>query len=169
MLLPQSNRTREIRDYLTLIIGASVVVVLDQTTKLLVARFIIPYSVKPIIPGIFALTHIENPGIAFGQFPQWGRLFTLVSAATILIILYVFRLMDRSKLSIRLAFCLLLGGALGNLIDRVRLGHIIDFLDFHIHMYRWPSFNIADSAVCVGVAILILTMMFDNRKPPKAD
>ena len=140
----------------------------DQVAKSLVARFIQLYSSHAVIPGFFNLTRIHNRGAIFGFFSQDGRPFVhLVLAAAsllalILVVAYFFRTPPSEKL-MKLALSLILAGALGNLIDRVFRGHVIDFLDFHIGRHHWPFFNVADSCISIGACLLIF--IFFRRKP----
>lgn len=138
---------------------ALILLFLDQLSKYLIKQNMSHTESIPIIKSIFHITYIENTGIAFGLFPRGGSLFTIISLVIISVIIFF----ERRKL-LKLArekFCLglILGGALGNLIDRLRFGFVVDFLDFRI----WPVFNLADSAVCIGG---ILMAFFLLRKRP---
>jgi signal peptidase II len=144
---------------------ALLVVALDQITKVAVIRALRPYDAISVIPGFFNLVHVRNPGIAFGLLSQLGTawssllLSAVTTAAIILLILWFGRLRDSDH---RAAFglSLIIGGAVGNLIDRVRLGEVVDFLDFYAGSFHWPAFNVADSAVTVGTIWLALSILF---------
>jgi signal peptidase II len=143
------------------------VIALDQVTKLAVIRALRPFDAIPVIPGFFNLVHVRNPGIAFGLLSQLGTawsaflLSAVTTAAIILLILWFARLRDDDR---RTAFglSLIIGGAVGNLIDRVRLGEVVDFLDFYMGSFHWPAFNVADSAVTVGTIWLALSILFEK-------
>ena len=145
---------------------AGLVVLLDQLTKYLVVKnFFIHESVK-VIPGFFSLTYVRNPGAAFGILAgasgSWRTIFfaTVSLAALAVIATLVRKTADRLSL---IAFSLIGGGAVGNLIDRVRFGEVVDFIEWYYGSFHWPTFNIADSAITVGVALLAVDMLF----PPK--
>ena len=126
-------------------------------------------ALKEFIPGYFDLTFVLNPGAAFSLFatlPEGIRnpFFIGISVtAAILIILYRFRYLRQHRLA-SASLGLILGGAVGNLIDRVRFGVVVDFLDAHLHQYHWPVFNVADSAISVGVTLMLLDMVLEWRK-----
>lgn len=134
------------------------VVLADQLTKFFAVRGLSDIPTIPVIPHVFHFTLVKNTGVAFGLLRHASShiiLLTTVSAAVLFVILF------RAKRSYdRLALGLILGGALGNLVDRIRLGFVIDFLDFRI----WPVFNIADTCVSIGVGLLLLDLL---RKPAK--
>ena len=149
-----------------------VIVVLDQLTKLLVVRSMRLGQNIPIVPGFFDLTFVLNPGAAFSLFatlPEWIRnpFFILISVgAAVLIIAYRSRYLRENRLA-SVSLALILGGAIGNLIDRLRYGVVVDFLDAHIYQYHWPIFNVADSAISVGVTLLLLEMLLEWRRERK--
>lgn len=133
---------------------------IDQASKFCAEKFISVSSGIPIIDGGFHLTLVYNTGIAFGLFKQYPIVFTVVTSAAIIIIIYFLfqKKYELSKLE-SLALCFILGGSAGNLIDRLRLGHIIDFIDFRV----WPIFNLADSFILIGAVILVCSMIFKKR------
>lgn len=125
--------------------------ILDQLTKYLVVQNMEVSQSIPIIPQIFHLTFVKNVGAAFGILANRIPFFIIVGvAAIILIILFYFKLKAENRL-LRIALALVLGGALGNLLDRVRLGYVVDFFDFRI----WPVFNVADCAIVIGMVLVI--------------
>jgi signal peptidase II len=131
----------------------------DQLTKAAVVAHFSDDAIVGIIPGLFRLVHVENRGIAFGLFsdsssPAAGAVFALISAAAMVLIAYLLWQQQPSMLA-GLGLALILGGAAGNLIDRIWRGLVVDFLDFYVGSYHWPAFNIADGAICVGAATLL--------------
>ena len=148
------------------------IVLLDQLTKLLVVRSMRLGGNIPIVPGFFDLTFVLNPGAAFSLFatlPEWIRnpFFILISVgAAVLIVAYRSRYLRENRLA-SVSLALILGGAIGNLIDRLRYGVVVDFLDAHIYQYHWPIFNVADSAISVGVTLLLLEMLLEWRRERK--
>lgn len=136
------------------------IVAFDQWTKFVVLRSFQPGEVRPVIEGFFNLTLAFNKGVAFGLFADFAdgvRHLLLGGTAALAIgaVIYFFVREYAYDVVGRAALILVLGGAVGNIIDRVRLGMVVDFFDFYYGPYHYPAFNIADSAICVGVAILI--------------
>ena len=148
------------------------IVLLDQLSKLLVVRSMHLGQGIPVLPGFFDLTFVLNPGAAFSLFatlPEWIRnpFFVLISiAAAILIVVYRSRYVRENRLA-SASLSLILGGAIGNLVDRLRYGVVVDFLDAHVADYHWPVFNLADSAISVGVTLLLLEMLLEWRRERK--
>lgn len=143
------------------------VFVADHLTKaIIVTRFSAETSI-PVIPGFFRLVRVQNRGIAFGMFsdsasPLASTILILISAAAILMVGW---LLWQNPPSAKLACAgleLILGGAAGNLLDRLMRGHVVDFLEFYVGSYRWPAFNVADSAICVGAAILLWDLLIPH-------
>lgn len=131
------------------------IVVLDQGTKAIVTDQISLGESIPVIGELVKFTHIKNPGMAFGLRLGNRLFFTIFSSvASVVILLYVIRMRDHA-LTPLVALTLILGGAVGNLIDRIRFGEVTDFIDVGISSYRWPVFNVADSAVTIGMTILV--------------
>ena len=151
---------RRAGDFLVII----AVVLLDQATKLLVDRLMCLHESRVVFDGLVHLSYVRNRGAAFGLFsdadlPFQSMLFSAVSLLALgAIAAYFFKLPDRSRLA-RVALALVMGGALGNLIDRARLGSVIDFVDVFWGPHHWPAFNVADSAISVGVVLLVLDML----------
>ena len=150
------------------------VLILDQWTKLLVLEKLPLYRRVEVIPGFFNLTHVRNTGGAFGIFggEKGGLgsfLFVAISCVAILSILFFFKRLGNEERTLRFPLALVLGGAVGNLIDRLRFGEVIDFLDFSVASYHWPAFNIADSAICLGIALMAFDLLvLDHRKSRKS-
>jgi len=138
--------------------------VLDRWTKALVQnRFDLNESV-PVIDGLFNITYVRNTGVAFGIFssissPAKSFLLSIFTAfAAVVVVIYSLRSPARNRL-LQIALALILGGALGNLYDRLAYGYVVDFLEFYVRSYHWPSFNIADSAISVGVLLLAIEII----------
>lgn len=144
---------------------ASGVLVLDQLTKWLVSARLLLGEPVPVLGDVVRLTLVHNRGAAFGLFPGSRVPFIIVSILAIAVVLYLFqRDAYRSVLS-RVLLGGILGGALGNLIDRARLGYVVDFIEVGVGSLRWPVFNVADSAVTLGVIILAWTLARSGRRP----
>ncbi len=142
--------------YLTI---SAVVIVLDQVTKWLMVSWLALYETVAVMP-YFNLTMAHNYGAAFSFLAQaggWQRWFFIVLAVVISIVLIVWlaKLKPHAKLE-AISLSLILGGAIGNVIDRIVYGYVVDFLDVYIGSSHWPAFNVADSAICIGAVLLIL-------------
>ncbi|MGB9499984.1 MAG: signal peptidase II [Dissulfuribacterales bacterium] len=155
--------------YVKLACISGLVVILDQITKWAVARSITLYDVIELIPGFFNLIHIQNTGGAFGVFA--GRqnslqslVFVLISIAAMCLIVYLYKNTPEEYPILSFGFSLIFGGAMGNMIDRIRFGRVTDFIDLYIGNLHWPAFNIADSAITVGMIIFGFYIIF--RKMP---
>ena len=133
----------------------------DMATKAAVSSKMVLYQSIPVIGDWVKLTYIHNSGAAFGMF-QGGRWPLIAVSVAAAVLVTVMALRGRSKLSLVIPLGLILGGALGNLVDRIRLGEVVDFINVGIGTHRWPVFNVADSAVSVGVVWLALVL---SRKP----
>jgi signal peptidase II len=147
------------------------VVLLDRWTKQLVAARIAMYSQRQIIPGFFRLTHTENTGAAFSLFadsPSHWKTAMLISFSVVAMIVVSVLLWKQSRALTMtgIALSLILGGAVGNLWDRVASGRVVDFLLFYVKSYQWPVFNLADSAIVVGASLLVLEIVFGQSKAP---
>ena len=143
-----------------LIISAAVLA-LDQATKYLVRHNLDPHYPQQVLGNFFRLTYVENSGIAFGiNVGAALPIFTILSMLAITMIVYYLYRERRNHLAVRVSLALILGGAVGNLIDRLFFGRVVDFLDFGLGVYRFFVFNVADSAVTIGVTLfLILTTL----------
>jgi len=128
---------------------------IDQIIKLYVLKYLYLGQEISVIKNIFSITFVANKGVAFGLFSNSNFPFVLISIAVLVCITLVFISLGKARFWIKIAYGLILGGALSNMLDRIRLGEVIDFLDFHI----WPVFNIGDSAICVGVGIFVLNIL----------
>jgi signal peptidase II len=151
--------------YLKLAGVAGTVIILDQITKAVIFAFLPLHHSISVLPGFFNLTHIQNPGGAFGFMAQqslsWRNLiFLFISSLAICIIFYFYKNTPKTHPFLSTGFALIFGGAIGNMIDRIRFGKVIDFLDIYIGSYHWPAFNIADSAISIGLAIFLYHLLF---------
>ena len=148
---------------------ALLVVILDRWSKRLVATHIQMYTHIQVIPGFFRITHTENTGAAFSLFADspshWktAGLITFSAVAMIIVSILLWR-QTRALTLTGIAFSLILGGAVGNLWDRVASGRVVDFLLFYVKQYQWPVFNLADSAIVVGASLLVLEIIFVHPK-----
>src|SRR5437868_8835420 len=155
--------TGTLRRYVLLIAG--VVLALDRLSKWIIAKTIPLHDSITVIPGLFKLTHVTNGGAAFGLFadsPSELRIVVLIffSILALVVVLALLWRHTHGMNSTAVALSLILGGALGNLWDRVLSGHVVDFLDFYIGPYVWPDFNIAHSAIVIAAAILMAEILF---------
>jgi signal peptidase II len=152
--------------YLILAITSAAVIALDQWTKHLVHTSFRWGQTIPVLDPVFALTYVRNQGAAFGllhRAPPWFRdpFFVVVPVVALFVIFFLIARLPRSQSWTAVALSLILGGAVGNLIDRLRYGFVIDFLDLHWReIYHWPAFNIADSCIVVGVTVMFVQSLF---------
>jgi len=135
---------------------AVTVAVLDQLTKWLVVRFISPEESRVVVSGFFNLVNWTNTGAAWGIFQNNNLVLATISLLTILALYLFRRSFHLGRWGSRIALGLITGGIIGNLIDRIRVGSVIDFLFFYVGQYHWPAFNVADSAICIGVGLYII-------------
>ena len=145
-----------------------VIIIADRIVKMFMQQHLTVGLPLPITP-FFNLTLLHNSGAAFSFLSAasgWQRwLFTVIAMViSILLVIWLYRL-PRQQCLIAVAIALIVGGALGNLWGRISYGYVIDFLDFHINNWHWPAFNIADSAVCIGVVLLIIDMLRASFRP----
>jgi len=148
---------------------AGSVVVVDQVTKWIILDRLDLYHAIPVVPGFFNITHVQNPGGAFGFLAQQsplirGIVFLLMSFLAVCLIFWFYRKTPPTHRFLAVGFALIFGGAIGNLIDRVRFGRVVDFLDFYLAGWHWPAFNVADSAITIGIAIFLLHVVL-GRMP----
>jgi len=148
------------------------VIFLDRVTKLAIIQTLRLGQGIPVIPGFFDIVFVLNPGAAFGFLATLSDqvrnpLFILVSILAVILIVFYRTHYLRSHRLVSVALGLVLGGAVGNLIDRLHYGMVVDFLDVHVGPYHWPAFNVADSAISVGVGLMILDMLLDWHRERK--
>lgn len=145
-----------------LFVMAAVVLAFDQLSKTAVVRYLqpqVPWNPIEPLGSIVSLTYVTNTGAAFGLFPQLGNLYVVVALVIVAALLVFYRRFAFSHWLMQVSLGLQLGGAAGNLIDRLRFGHVIDFVDFKV----WPVFNVADSSIVVGVLILALLLLREKQ------
>ena len=151
---------------------AGVVVVLDQITKLIALARLVPGAPVRVIDDVLALTLVLNPGLAFGLLAsvptEWRWIVALLSLVALVILVRVaLRVLPRGGFADHGAIGLIFGGAIGNLIDRARFGAVIDFVDVHYRGWHWPAFNVADSAITVGVTVLAIRLLGEGASAPR--
>jgi len=155
------------RKYRILLIVFCILLALDQASKLLIERYFPLYQAREVIPGFFAIAHVQNRGAAFGllaDLPAAGILFVVISLIAIALIIAYFRWIKEEEVWIPLCLALVLTGAMGNLIDRLRLGVVVDFLDCHYKGWHWPAFNVADASITIGVLLLAIKVLWGEKK-----
>lgn len=148
------------------------VIVLDQWSKWLIELRLPHHTAEPLIPDLLNLTHVRNTGVAFGLFASQGMtggswLLTLLGLAALAAVGVYFWFAPARDRLLLIALALVVGGAVGNLIDRVSTGAVTDFIDVYVGVHHWPSFNIADSAISTGI-VLMAVDSFRSRKPKPA-
>lgn len=148
-----------------MMVAAAAVFGCDRLTKAIVQRTMTPEETIPIIEGVFHLTYVRNPGAAFGMFAHQRNFFIVITVVVVGLLLYYAPQAARHGGLWPVALGLQLGGALGNFVDRVRWGRVVDFLDFRV----WPVFNLADSAIVVGVGVFLLLMWRDAAQATRRE
>jgi len=153
--------------YKILLLVSTVSLVLDQLSKAYIDRTFNLYQSLVVIENFFNITYVRNQGAAFGIFSDSSLripfFIGIAVVASVIILWIIHRLNDEQKL-FGFGLSLIFSGAIGNLIDRIRFGEVIDFIDVHWYQHHWPAFNVADSAISVGVALLLLDMWRDETK-----
>jgi signal peptidase II len=164
----QNTSRRTALQQLGFVVGAAILVLVsDQVTKACIRRFVAYGESLSVIPGCFNITHRLNQGIAFSFFSNVNAAPYIFSAVAVLAVIFIGWLAYRHTdlpVKVILALGLVAGGALGNMIDRILPPHkVLDFVDWYVGNYHWPAFNIADSAICVGAALLVLAAFTDPQ------
>lgn len=161
------------RDRLTVLLIAAGVLVADQVVKALLVGWLPLHGRYDLIEGLLAINHVRNYGAAFGLFAnvsgdllRWMLVVVSIGAVGLI---WAYAREGWHEPRIVVAFGMILGGALGNLVDRLRLGYVVDFIDVHWGAYHWPSFNVADAAITVGAVILFLAMAQQGRAAPEVE
>lgn len=156
--------------YCLLLIVSVIVLVLDQATKLYIDHRFALYESVTIFENFFHITYVRNKGAAFGILADNAFrvpfFITVAFIAAIGILWYLRRVHDQQRLHL-MALSLIFSGAIGNLIDRIRLGEVIDFIDVHWYRHHWPAFNVADSAITIGVGLMLLDLWLEERRAKK--
>jgi signal peptidase II len=151
------------------ILGAAVVIALDQITKATItSRFFLHESYR-VIDGFFNIVYVMNPGAAFGFLAGASETFRYIffigiTFVAILLIVYYLVKSKPSSIIIITSLTLIFAGAVGNLIDRIRFGAVVDFLDVYVGTWHWPAFNVADSAISIGAFLMIMEMVINRKK-----
>tara|TARA_B110000014_G_scaffold186109_1_gene135051 strand:+ start:456 stop:977 length:522 start_codon:yes stop_codon:yes gene_type:complete len=151
--------------YLQLFLISNILIILDQVTKFWITLHIPRHYSISVVEGFFNLTHIRNPGVAFGLFASHESeykvlFFVVTSIIAIIAILIIFHQSPENKKAARIGLILIFSGAVGNLIDRIVFKEVIDFLDFFYNGFHWPAFNIADSCITIGVSFMMYDLFF---------
>ena len=157
------------KKYLIVAVISMLVIILDQYTKHLIIQSFALYESLDIIQNYVTIVHARNKGIAFGIFAAQGSgtqtiLLIITSCLAIAFIFYLVSSLKGKQLYATITLSFILGGAIGNLIDRIRWGEVVDFIDLHWYRYHWPAFNVADSAISLGLVLLIIGM-FTKKFP----
>lgn len=156
--------------YFVLFFVSGTLIVVDQYTKFMVSLHIpLNYSIK-VVEDFFNLTHIRNSGVAFGlfagqQFEYKALMFIAISTIAIIAILVIFHQTPKEKKLVQTGLILIFSGAIGNLIDRTLHGEVIDFVDLFINGYHFPAFNVADSCITIGVALMVADLFSGGSRP----
>ena len=146
---------------------AIVGLVVDQITKLYIDRSMQMFQSIPVIDGLFNITYVRNKGAAFSflSHASWRLpFFIAISAVAAVVIVIAFNRLRSDQRLAQVSLAMIFSGAVGNLIDRVRRGEVVDFLDVYWRTYHWPAFNVADSLICVGVALLAVDMLREEQR-----
>jgi signal peptidase II len=165
---PHAESFHALRWRAAYLLAAFGVYLVDQTSKAWAARRLRLGQDVTVVPRFLDLAYAENPGIAFGQLQEGGSagrwlLVALACAAAVAVVTYFFRT-QRQDDRVLGACALLLAGIAGNLTDRARLGHVVDFILLHFDSHYWPTFNVADSAICLGAVLLALDLLLEGRR-----
>jgi signal peptidase II len=168
--MPYADKGVHLKSHLKLFLPlVAGVLILDQVSKAAVSLTLKMYEIRPIIHGLLNLTRVHNTGAAFGLLAGQPSIlrtifFLGVSLVAMGVVLWmVFRLPPEQKVEL-VALSIIFGGALGNVIDRARLGEVVDFIDIYYRSYHWPAFNVADSAITIGVLLLLYRMVFVKER-----
>jgi signal peptidase II len=156
--------------YLLLLLLTIFSLIVDQLTKTYIDRAMDLHQSIPVINDLFSITYVRNKGAAFGFLANTSYripFFIFISVVAVFVILFAYRKLRGDQKLAQVSLALILSGAVGNLIDRIRLGEVIDFLDVYWKSYHWPAFNVADSAICVGVFFLAIDMMREESRQKK--
>jgi signal peptidase II len=141
------------------------VALLDQITKHLIRSNLLLGERVTVIPGLFSLSYVRNTGAAWGMLSGLNNWLIVLSALMLAAIVgFRHKFISPDRLISRIAVGLMIGGIVGNLVDRVRLGYVVDFADFYWRTHHFPAFNVADSAICIGVGLYILTQLLPRER-----
>lgn len=162
-----SGANSEFDKYKKLVVISGLVIIFDQVTKFLILSHLPIHHSISIIPGFFSITHIHNPGGAFGFMRNQSStlrhvVFLLVALLAACLVFYFYRNTPKTHPVLASGLALIFGGAIGNLIDRIRFGEVVDFLDVYMGNHHYPAFNVADSAITIGVCIFLFHLVFSK-------
>lgn len=169
---PGHNRLRimeSIKRHFLFITASAAVLAADQAAKWVILHLVPLHETIAVIPGFLNVVHFRNPGGAFGLFAAQsgftlGMIFFIVTLVALGLIIYLYKQTPAGERLLAAGLAFVFGGALGNLIDRLRFGNVVDFIDVYVRDYHWPAFNIADSAITLGIVIFAFYVIF--RKMP---
>ncbi len=158
---PETSALADLRAKGRYLLASLAVLVLDQWSKWLVEAHLSDHASIEIIPGLLNFTHVRNTGVAFGMFASRGNVYgtlvlTVLGLAALIFVGYYFRIVSRRDWPLLLALALVMGGAVGNLLDRILRGAVTDFVDFYYGTYHWHTFNVADTAISIGIGLMVL-------------
>jgi len=156
---PYPTASTSSRCLITTLVLSLVIVVLDQVTKHAIRYSFSPGESKAVISSLFDLTYMRNTGAVWGSLQRQNEWLAIVSIAVLILMALFHRYLAGGRMVFAAAMGFIMGGIIGNLIDRVKLGWVTDFLDFYWNTSHWPSFNIADSAICIGVGLYLFTSL----------
>jgi signal peptidase II len=162
----------QLRKFSVPIVSALLLGAADQASKVWAVRNLLPYEPRELVHGFFGLVHVRNTGVAFSLLssldPRWVHPFLILATVLAMgaVLAYIAYLPCRGAAPVGLG--LILGGAIGNLIDRARLGYVVDFLDLYWRGHHWPTFNVADVGISVGIVLLVIDMVFSPKEPADA-
>ncbi len=156
-----TSRWAEMRVKWRYLLISFVVLVLDQWSKWLIESHLSDHASVEVLPGLLNLTHVRNTGVAFGFFATRGNatgtlILTLLGLAALVFVAYYFWIVPRGDRILLVALALVVGGAIGNLLDRMMTGAVTDFIDFYYGTYHWHTFNVADTAISIGIGLMLL-------------
>jgi signal peptidase II len=160
------------RKYRILLIVFCILLAVDQVSKLAIELYLPLHQSREVIPGFFAIAHVQNKGAAFGllaHIPGTVTIFVIISLVAIGLILTYFRRIKAEEVWTPLCLSFIMTGAVGNLIDRFRLGGVVDFLDFHYKGWHWPAFNVADASITIGVILLALKILGGEKRTTREE
>jgi len=143
-----------------------IVLVLDQITKYVIQTHVQLHDSITVVPGFFNITHVRNKGAAFGilsTLPEFWRSAFFITVTLVAVAAIIALIIKTHERLLVYAFSLIAGGAIGNVVDRIRYGEVVDFIQWYVKSYYWPSFNVADSAISIGVVLLAFEMLFGTN------
>ncbi len=148
-----------------------IVLVLDQITKYVIQTHVRLNDSITVVPGFFNITHVRNKGAAFGilsTLPEFWRSAFFITVTLVAVAAIIALIIKTHERLLVYAFSLIAGGAIGNVVDRIRYGEVVDFIQWYVKSYYWPSFNVADSAISIGVVLLAFEMLFGTNTKSQA-